>query len=86
MTAEDLIKSYKNRIRLQDYQDYMDNQIMVDDQNPMENQYAKLLFYLGYDSRESSFCCPKHAPLEKVKRSSKTMMTFGIANLFIVIA
>ena len=41
-------------------------------------------FYLGYDSRENALCCPKHAPLEKIKRTSKVMwMFFFINSLFL---
>ena len=39
---------------------------------------------MGYSSRENRLCCPKHAPLEKVKRSSKTMFCFLLINFLII--
>ena len=41
---------------------------------------------MGYSSRENRLCCPKHAPLEKLKRSSKTMCGFLSFNFIIILA
>lgn len=68
-TPYQLLQSNQDRIILQDREDYLKNGVIFDELNGPEDQYRKLLFYLGYDSRENAFCCPKHAPLEKVKRS-----------------
>ena len=72
------------KIVLKEEEDYIENGVQYDGNHP-ENQYKKLLFYLGYDSRENAFCCPKHAPLEKVKRSSKLMVSFLIVNCAILL-
>ena len=83
-TPYQLLQNNQDRIILQDHDDYIKNGVTFDEQNGPEDQYRKLLFYLGYDSRENAFCCPKHAPLEKVKRSSKIMISFMIVNFVIV--
>jgi hypothetical protein len=65
---------------LQTVDNYGENEVDFDINQEPENQYQKLRFYLGYGSRENALCCPKHAPLEKVKRSSKVMIIFVVFN------
>lgn len=50
-----------------------------------EAQYEKLRFYLSYDSRENKFLCPKHAPIEKIKRTQVYVVLFFVINLLITI-
>lgn len=83
LTPYDLVLHYEPLIILKTKADYMDNDIKFDDYP--ENQYEKLKFYLGMNTRENSFCCPKHAPLEKVKRSSRLMKSFLFLNLIIML-
>jgi len=65
----------------------MDHGVEYDEDNlPPENQYEKLEFYLKLYKRESAFCCPKHAPLEKVERSSKLMTFLLFLNMAIQIS
>ena len=46
------------------------------------NQFQKFEFYLGLYEAES-ICCPQHAPLEKVPKSSKIMKSMIFINAFI---
>ena len=79
----DLLEEYEPKIKLQTEQDYIDNGVEFDEDMPPENQYRKLEFYLKNYKRESAFCCPKHAPLEKVERSSKLMSFLLFLNMII---
>lgn len=83
-TPESLLDSFKPYILLQTPDDYRLHQIHVDASSPAENQYAKFKFYLGTHHRESAWCCPKHAPLEKISRTSKPMWSFFLVNMGIV--
>ena len=47
------------------------------------DQYAKFRFYLGTYKRENAFCCPKHAPLERVPKETKYMNIMIGINLLI---
>jgi len=85
LTPEKMVEGLQDKIVLQTRDDYIENEVQFDPHSPPENQYKKLMFYLGYDSRESSLCCPKHAPLEKVKRSKGKMMAFLVSNLVIIL-
>ena len=46
-------------------------------------QYDKFQFYLETYKRENAFCCPRHAPLEKVQRTRKIMIFAFILNVII---
>ena len=75
-----LLDELKPKIKYQNESDFDDND---DEYLPKENQFAKLQFYLRLYKRENALCCPKHAPLEKVERSSKIMATLFFVNLVI---
>lgn len=94
LTPAELVEMYEPRIILKapfshrkvfDPVDYVRNHIQIDPFNPPENQYQKLKFYLGTSHRERAICCPKHAPLEKHKRTGKTMASFFLINLVVML-
>ena len=84
LTPIELLEGYKEKIKLQTPQNYLDEDVSYDENNGAEIQYEKFRFYLGYNSRENAFCCPKHAPLEKVRRSCKMMIGFLLLNFGII--
>ena len=79
----DVLKQLQSKIRLQTEQDYIDNNESFDSNIVPENQFEKFEFYLDLYKKENALCCPKHAPLEKVIRSSKVMNSGIILNILL---
>ena len=82
LTPIQLLQKNQENIILQTEDDYIRNEVSFDGDVP-ENQFRKFEFYLGFSTKENALCCPKHAPLYKVKRSSKFMLTFAVLNTII---
>ena len=62
----------------------MMGELSYDEDDGPENQYLKFKFYLGHTHKENVLCCPKHAPLYRIKRNCKLMIGFTVVNLFII--
>ena len=83
MRPIEILEINKDAIKLKTLEDYINNNESIDGETP-ENQYEKFKFYLGVSHRENVICCPKHAPLFKVKRSKKLMITFIMMNMLVL--
>lgn len=83
MRPIEILELNKDAIKLKTLEDYINHNESFDGETP-ENQYEKFKFYLGVSHRENVICCPKHAPLFKVKRSKKLMITFIMMNMLVL--
>lgn len=79
------MRQFKSKITLQTREDYIKEGVDITQEHEPENQYKKFEFYLGHSHKENRLCCPKHAPLYKIKRSSIMMFVFMIVNFVILL-
>jgi hypothetical protein len=84
LTPIKLLHQFKSRILLQTRSDYTREGIEFPQDSEPENQFEKFDFYLGHSHKENRLCCPKHAPLYKIKRSSTLMFLFLVVNFVIL--
>ena len=83
LTPIELLQKNEENIKLKTEDDYIENEVSYDQDVIPENQFKKFEFYLGYSTKENALCCPKHAPLYKVKRSSSIMVGFALINIVV---
>lgn len=81
----EILNQNRHAIKLQTKEDYLKFEESFDEGEQPENQYKKFEFYLGVSHKENKLCCPKHAPLYKVKRSKSLMIWFILMNLFVLL-
>ena len=86
MTPVQFLNKMEGEVKLRNREDYKNIDTSFESDMEVEDQYDKLHLFLSDRTLKSSLCCPKFAPLKKVKRSRCCIRSFIFLNVLLLVA
>lgn len=79
-----MLDHFKDEIELRTEADYKRLKRSFNTEVGAEDEHDKLHLLLSDRTLKNSFCCPKHAPVSKIKRTKKQITCFIVSNMIFV--